>query len=193
MKQKQNSICYASCIHCVTERIYCRRSWNFENSTNVGRQDIWPCHAKKWNDNSSSKEIKHRNNCQRLKQQMEVRDRDRDIFSLWSTHGKTVHVNEHSDSVWFSDDSWVTAGDLHVKVAKKAFRSISCHILKSLLSHHWGRHLHFLSSPASLFEVTNLPSSMCHIMHFDLAHLSVKNIILIFSVKVSHKRSCIFN
>ena len=47
MKQIQNSICYASCIHCVTQRICCRRSWNFENSTNVGRQDIWPCHAKK--------------------------------------------------------------------------------------------------------------------------------------------------
>ena len=74
MKQKQNNICYASCIHCVTQRIYCRRSWNFENSTNVGRQDIWPCHAKKsWNDNSSSKEIRHRSNCQRLKQQMEGR------------------------------------------------------------------------------------------------------------------------
>ena len=47
MKQIQNSICYASCIHCVTQRICCRRSWNFENSTNVDRQDIWPCHAKK--------------------------------------------------------------------------------------------------------------------------------------------------
>ena len=27
------------------------------------------------------------------------RDRDRDIFSLWSIHGKTVHGSEPSDSV----------------------------------------------------------------------------------------------
>jgi len=186
MKQKQNSICYASCIHCVTERIYCRRSWNFENSTNVGRQDIWPCHAKKsWNDNSSSKEIRHRSNCQRLKQQMEGRDRDRDIFSLWSTHGKTVHGNEHSDSVWFSDDSWVTAGDLHVKVAKKHFAQFLITSLRSL---------------PSLFEVTSFTFWGHKPAFFNVSYYAFWPGSLIgqkyhthFSVKISHKRSCSFN
>ena len=83
---------------------------------------------------------------------MEGRDRDRDIFSLWSTHGKTVHGNEHSDSVWFSDDSWVTAGDLHVRVAKKALRSISDHIIEVATFTFWGHQLHFLRSQTCLLQ-----------------------------------------
>ena len=151
MKQKQNSICYASCIHCVTQRIYCMQEilefWKFNK-----------CGQTRYLTLSRKKKLKQqlifkRNQTQEQLSTSKAADggkggRDRDIFSLWSTHGKTVHGNEHSDSVWFSDDSWVTAGDLHVKVAKKAFRSISCHIIEVAT-------FTSLRSPSSLFEFTS--------------------------------------
>ena len=142
-------------MHCVTQRIYCSKSWNFRNSTNLGRRDIWPCHAKML----KRQLIFKRNQTQEQLSKSKAadggkggRDRDWDIFSLWSTHGKTVHGNEHSDSVWFSDDSWVTAGDLHVKVAKKALRSISDHIIEVATFTFWGHQLHILRSQTCLLQ-----------------------------------------